>query len=258
MAIALVLFAPAWIFSLAVGLLMLGGSFEFRRLANLPPTAAYLLPALQAAIIAGLYLNWQWVSSQASVILICSAIAWLLMFTRLFKFHENQETGARFQWTSFFTALAAISSCWFALVWLRGQPQGEYLVLLLLILIWAADVGAYFTGKQFGRTKLAPSISPGKTWEGVAGGILLAGLIAVLLSRVMIPADLAVVPLLLLTATTVLTSICGDLLISIHKRAVNLKDAGRLFPGHGGVLDRFDSLLPGACFFALGIRVLFQ
>jgi phosphatidate cytidylyltransferase len=138
---------------------------------------------------------------------------------------------------------------------LRDQPAGEYLVLLLLVIIWSADTGAYFAGRRWGRHKLAPTISPGKTREGLLGGTLLATLSTVLIAGWFLPTPPSPALLVALAVLTTLFSAGGDLFVSLHKRTVGLKDSGRLFPGHGGVLDRFDSLLAGAPLFALGIEL---
>ena len=245
-----------WMFRLTVALLMMIGCWEFHRLAGLNQAASWLLCSLQAGLIILMYMNWEKLGPYSGPVLTTACIAWALMFLRLAGYHENQQAGSRFQAASFASALAAITFCWFALCWLRDQMHGEYLILLLLMIIWAADVGAYFSGRAFGKTKLAPLISPGKTREGVIGGITLAAVVAFLLSKFVPGIDSTVFSLISLTAITVLTSICGDLFISLHKRTVKLKDAGSLFPGHGGVLDRLDSLLPGSVFFAMGIWIL--
>ena len=135
-------------------------------------------------------------------------------------------------------------------------PAGIAMILLLLIIIWAADIGAYFSGRRFGRTKLAPVISPTKTLEGVIGGIVLAGIAGLLLTHYTPGLETAAGLVAILVAVTVLTSVGGDLFISMHKRTMKVKDCGKIFPGHGGVLDRFDSLLAGVPFFTLGIWIL--
>jgi len=125
------------------------------------------------------------------------------------------------------------------------------MLLFALIIIWAADIGAYFAGKRFGRVKLAPSISPGKTWEGVIGGLIAVVLVLVTVRYYWVEVDLAVVvPLGLAVATL---SVVGDLTVSMFKRNAGLKDSGRIFPGHGGVLDRIDSVTAASPLFALGI-----
>jgi len=124
-------------------------------------------------------------------------------------------------------------------------------LLFALIIIWAADSGAYFAGKRFGRVKLAPNISPGKTWEGVIGGLVAVVLVLVIARLYWVNIDIAVVvPFCLAVATL---SIVGDLTVSMFKRNAGLKDSGRVFPGHGGVLDRIDSVTAAAPLFALGI-----
>ncbi len=131
------------------------------------------------------------------------------------------------------------------------EPGGEWWILLLLLTIWASDVGAYFSGRAIGGAKLAPRISPGKTRAGFIGGVICAAAVAVAAGLAMPEIDASLAQLAILGATTAVVSVGGDLFISMHKRIVGLKDSGRLFPGHGGVLDRLDSLLAGAPFFVL-------
>ena len=127
---------------------------------------------------------------------------------------------------------------------------GAELLLFALLIVWVADTGAFFAGKFLGRVKLAPDISPGKTWEGVIGG-LVAVVLLTLLRTTWAETDLAVlVPFCLAVACL---SIVGDLTVSMFKRTSGLKDSGSLFPGHGGVLDRIDSISAAAPLFALGI-----
>jgi phosphatidate cytidylyltransferase len=132
-------------------------------------------------------------------------------------------------------------------------PLGRELLLYMLVLIAAADVGAYFGGRRFGRHKLAPRVSPGKTWEGFAAGMLGAVLAALAGARIFgVPAG-SWVALCMMVA---LVSVVGDLVESMFKRRAGLKDSGNLLPGHGGVLDRLDSITAAAPTFLLGLHAL--
>lgn len=124
------------------------------------------------------------------------------------------------------------------------------LLTFILLLVWAADIGAFFAGKRFGKVKLAPAISPGKTWEGVFGGLLLVVLLTLAWSVLGEVNLMVLVPFCLAVASL---SIVGDLTVSMFKRTAGLKDSGSIFPGHGGVLDRVDSVAAAAPLFALGI-----
>lgn len=137
-----------------------------------------------------------------------------------------------------------------ALDWLYLQSPA--LLLFMLVIVWAADIGAYFVGRKFGRVKLAPAISPGKTWEGVFGGLVAVTLVAtggVLWSGT---SAARLVPFCIAVA---LLSIVGDLTVSMFKRHAGVKDSGRLFPGHGGLLDRIDSVTAAAPLFAAGVAL---
>lgn len=125
-------------------------------------------------------------------------------------------------------------------------------LMFLFLLVWGADTGAYFTGRALGRHKLAPAVSPGKTIEGMLGGLLLALLIAVGVALYVDLSGLRLFAFLGLAALTVLASVLGDLFESMVKRHAGMKDSGTIFPGHGGAMDRIDSLTAAAPVFALG------
>lgn len=128
--------------------------------------------------------------------------------------------------------------------------------MYVLTLVWVADIGAYFSGKKFGRHKLAPGISPGKTIEGVIGGL---GLNAVWITVVFIITQgwgVAYIPFLLLGLVTAAISVVGDLYESILKREAGLKDSGKILPGHGGLLDRIDSVIAATPVYLAGLFIL--
>jgi phosphatidate cytidylyltransferase len=254
--LAVVFLTPAWLFRLLVALFLMIGCWEFRRLADLSSPAAATLVAVQAAVLALLYSYWPVIQPHATALLIAACLAWLLMFLQLLRYRPDERPGEAYRVRGFVAALAAVTFCWFSLAWLREFPQGKLIVFQLLLIIWAADVGAYFSGKQFGRRKLAPVISPNKTWEGVYGGIVLAVAAAFLWSWWIARLDIPATALVTMAVVTTFASVGGDLFISVLKRSVGLDDTGTLFPGHGGVLDRYDSLLAGAPFFALALGLL--
>lgn len=134
------------------------------------------------------------------------------------------------------------------------HAQGKHLVVYLLCLVWAADIGAYLTGKRWGCHKLIPQVSPGKTLEGTYGGFLLAMLVAVMGYFYFNPLSLGVWFAVALGTTGI--SMLGDLFISMLKRRSKLKDTGHLFPGHGGVLDRIDSLIAALPLFYYGLSFI--
>ena len=132
--------------------------------------------------------------------------------------------------------------------------QGTYLLLYVFLLVWGADSGAYFFGRALGKHKLAPKVSPGKSWEGVLGGLFTSGVIAFVFLQVT-PNDvfgrtLETVSFIVVSIATVAISVLGDLAESMFKRQAGIKDSSNLIPGHGGILDRVDSLTAAIPFFA--------
>jgi len=140
--------------------------------------------------------------------------------------------------------LFALVPCWLALVYVTWTTQRPWWVLFTLALVWAADTGAFFAGRWLGRVPLAPRVSPKKTWEGVLGGILTSAVVAWVAASYAFAVD--VWPFVLLCTAVAAVSIVGDLTESMLKRAVGLKDSGNVFPGHGGMLDRIDSVTAAA------------
>lgn len=134
-----------------------------------------------------------------------------------------------------------------ALLWIRAQDNGFALALWTLAIVWATDIGAYFAGRGIGGPKLAPRISPSKTWAGLAGGVVSAGLVGWALG------EAAQLPLRLMIAAPLLAVLAqgGDLYESWLKRRAGVKDSGNILPGHGGILDRLDGVVPVAPMAAL-------
>ena len=181
---------------------------------------------------------------------VVASLAWAALALGLF-------TTGRFppsdRWRFAYACLALIlpSACWFALV--AAYRTGLVYLLSILAIVWAADIAAYFAGRAFGKRKLAPAISPGKTWAGAIGGALatlLLALIAVVVPQLsdsffaVIDRGWSLIAVLAVTLVLVVLSVVGDLFESHLKRQRGVKDSSRLLPGHGGVFDRVDAMLP--------------
>jgi phosphatidate cytidylyltransferase len=151
--------------------------------------------------------------------------------------------------------LVVALSAWLALVVVRDQPGGATWMLWMFFLVWGADIGAYFAGRRFGRHKLAPLVSPGKTWEGLLGGAAFSLVVAFAMLAPMGALSVVWLPVI---ALLVAVSVFGDLFESIRKRRRGVKDSGALLPGHGGMLDRIDSVLAVLPVFALVLSAHYQ
>lgn len=218
------------------------GAWEFGRLASFPATASIVCGALATAICVALtqsnpdLLAGGPTSLGTRAILVMAALFWLFVVPLWLRFKWRLPKSI----LALPVGLLLIVPTWVALVVL--WRIGPLTLFLVMALVWIADIAAYFTGRAFGRRKLAPSISPGKTWEGAWGavvGVVLYGVTVLLLGGFPgVPLAAAIVVLPLLT----FISIEGDLFESLLKRQAGLKDSSGLLPGHGGVLDRIDSL----------------
>ena len=257
-----VLFLPSSMLAAAVGALMMVGLWEWSSLAGLErpvPRAAYLMA--NALVLAAL----AWSSRRLGMmpiqlVALIGVLWWLLVLLWLVNFDFARE---RKPWTralKLFAGSAGVVPAWAAIYWLHhggaglrhGEAKGPLWTLFVLLIIWAADTGAYFAGSRWGRRKLAPRISPGKSWEGLFGGLAMALLLAAAAMPLLGLQWRQLPQMLMLTLLTVLISIAGDLFESLVKRHAGAKDSSDLIPGHGGVLDRIDSLLAALPVFVLG------
>ncbi len=240
---AAVLFLPTAGVAAVFGALWLAGAWEWAGFARFEIRGHLVYSVLFAAAMAA-----AWFSGSASALgmLAVALVFWLLAVGAVLKYPCPFAAGI-----VVVSGFIVLLPSWWLLVRLHGaMPHGRGLAMTLLAIVWAADVGAYAVGRWLGRTKLAPAVSPGKTWEGMAGGLLLAALAAGVAA---VWLDLPAPRLAALGVVTALVSVLGDLTQSMFKRNVGLKDSGKLLPGHGGVLDRIDSLTAAIPVFAGGL-----
>ena len=256
LAIALILLAPTALFALVIAVMALQALWEWTRLAGFRSRP---LRALMLTVAAGL-LALLWIADTPpllSAVLAASVAWWLLVLLWLRHINYADAPTRTHAWLKLGAALLAIVPAWLGLVALhRSEPLGHAWTLLGLMLVWSADTGAYLAGTRFGRHKLAPTISPGKTWEGVAGGMLLALAVAAAGGGLLGVRGIGYALLLALTLVTVAAAVVGDLFESLLKRHALVKDSGTFFPGHGGILDRLDSVFAALPLFVLGKLLL--
>jgi phosphatidate cytidylyltransferase len=251
--IAAVLLLPNDSLALLLALVVTVGAREWAVLSGINPWFGQLLYSLTLLLIM-FVIFYQLPPAGYLWVVGFSVFWWVTVFFRLTRFQGSEHASAGFEPLRALEGVAVLVPAWLALVVLHRIPNGgPVLLLFLLILIWSADIGAYFAGHRWGRTKLAPRVSPGKTREGVYGAMASA-LICGLFLVWWLGTELERAPLLLLLCLiTTLFSVAGDLFESLLKRRRGLKDSGTLLPGHGGMLDRIDSLTAAAPLFMLGL-----
>lgn len=243
LAVAVILFLPTWAMALIVSVMCLQAVWEWSQLAGIVSNTWRVGVVLANALLLGLL--WTIRDEPACWYVIGAGLAWWLLALLWMR---------RFSWGAAPThehAALKLAACelavlpaWLALVHLHGETDhGRAWALFAVLLIWTADIAAYFAGSRYGTTKLSPRISPNKTTAGAWGALLGAGALAAVGSWLLGARGSALAALVALSLLTVLASIAGDLFESLLKRQASVKDSGTLFPGHGGLLDRIDSLL---------------
>jgi phosphatidate cytidylyltransferase len=225
-----------------IACLLIVGAWEWSGFLNAEMPGRYAFVVVTAGMIASVYLGL--VPAGDVKMIFQLALAWWVL---------------AFIWTFFFPTPIAKTVAWLcgilvivpayvALDWL--YQISPWTLLFMLLIVWLADIGAYFAGKTFGRVKLAPHISPGKTWEGAIGGLLA---VIALIGIESLWLDFPVSSIIPLAIAVAVISVIGDLTVSMFKRTAGVKDSGTLFPGHGGLLDRADAIMAAAPVFSLGL-----
>ncbi|MCP4701313.1 MAG: phosphatidate cytidylyltransferase [Gammaproteobacteria bacterium] len=227
-------------------------AWEWSRLAGWttpPAQAGYTLSMALLLIIAWFFKQW------LPYLLIAACIWWLTALFWLIEYQRGHDITPSSKFAKTFMGFIVLLPAWAAL-FLLHEHYGVFWLLFLLTLVSVADSAAYFSGRRWGKTKLADKISPGKTRAGVAGAVLAGAVMAVSYALMQQMAGTAAFVFVLLCILTVLASISGDLTESLLKRQAGLKDSGRILPGHGGILDRIDSQSAAAPVFVAGLYPL--
>jgi phosphatidate cytidylyltransferase len=234
----------AWVMAIFV----LIGAWEWAGLSNLIRSIYSLLFGLSLFII-----DYFWSYINIDYILYIACLWWLIALYWILAYQQNHNHLPTSPLIKAVLGFFILIPPWIALLSLHNEDRQW--VIFLLVLIWSADIGAYFTGKKWGQTKLADKISPGKSWEGVAGALFISLLVALSYAIFNSMPLMTLLSFMLLCLITVIASIIGDLLESLFKRQVGMKDSSQILPGHGGVLDRIDSLTSAAPIFVLGLII---
>ena len=256
LAILIILLPDTGLFGTIVALAFLAAWWEWARLSGLNSPIGRV--ALMAAATGGFVLLWLSQGSAWTPWLLAAGVAWWLvacLWLRHFAFAAapTRENLA----LKLIAGAFVIFPAWVALTSLHARiPHGHWWALLALVIVWASDIGAYASGRAFGKRKLAPQVSPGKTWAGAYGAMVAGVLVAEAGGWLLGVRGAGLLGLALLAAITVAVSIVGDLLESLMKRHAQVKDSGSIFPGHGGLMDRLDSVFAALPIFAAGLLLL--
>lgn len=249
---------PDKLLLLVFAVALLGGAWEWSALAELKNRLFRFM--FLFALTGLMFLGWWLLTSSpgvASIILISIVLVWFVITFCLVMYERGNLQLNLSRAARVLLGLLLLSACFLSVATIVVTLEHDReSILLLFLLIWGADVAAYFSGKAYGKTKLAPRISPGKSWQGVTGALLMTLVIATLAWLTMnYPIDL-LPKLTALSLLVVIISIAGDLFESLLKRQCGVKDSSNLLPGHGGILDRIDSLIAAGPVYALGMMLL--
>ena len=251
-----IFFLPLFEFGIFVGLIAVVAAWEWADLAGFKkqPSRGFYAISVGVAIVISQQLLWQ--DPHYNVYALVAGGAWWLLALAFVLSYPNSAT----LWNSLSVrsvlGFLVLVPMWVGLVYLKEQAHSHWLIVYVMLLIWGADTGAYITGKLWGKSKLAPNVSPGKSWAGFYGGLATSILVAVVFAylwnayiETIHQNDL--LKLLIIAVVTTLASVLGDLTESMFKRQRGIKDSSKLLPGHGGVLDRIDSMTAAVPVFAL-------
>jgi phosphatidate cytidylyltransferase len=266
-AISAIFYLPINYFAILLMAIIGIGSWEWARFMGLVDTVQRLgYVVVTSAIIATLWfllrVDETWlvitgVQHEITSILWLSVLWWLFAAFLMFLYPKSSSFWANNKFIIAIFGWLTLVPTWLAFMVLRtnnhllDEFQGAQLLMYLFMLVWSADVGAYFVGKSLGKRKLMPNVSPGKTIEGFLGGVVCASILTVIVGFSLQWSSDKFMTALMVTLLITSISVLGDLTESMFKRQAGVKDSGTILPGHGGILDRIDSLTATAPVFAL-------
>lgn len=253
-----ILLLPLQGLALLFSVLVLCGAWEWAGMSGLDKLAAKLFYTLCSALLIGL---GAWYSGLVDGVMLemasrdifglacvwwSIALLWVMSYPASAGLWGSTLSRCVMGWLVLVPAVLA-------LVYLRQLEGGTALIFILIALVASADIGAYFSGRAWGKAKLAPMVSPGKSWAGFWGGLVASSIFVVLVWALWGQQIIALPAALAIAVCSSLASVLGDLLESMLKRHQGIKDSGSILPGHGGMMDRLDSITAAAPVFALGI-----
>jgi phosphatidate cytidylyltransferase len=250
--ITAVVFLSTQMFAMILAVIICVAAWEWAACAGfntMPQKIVYVLCILLCLIACLIFLQKQWIV----LIIACGLIWWIFAMFLVFRYQMKKSINLSSSILKAMIGAIVLVPAWLSLISIHMNTSGVSLMLFLFFLIWLADSAAYFAGRKFGSKKLASNVSPGKSWEGVYGALLMSLLFG---ASYAIYADMKItvaVYFILLALITASFSILGDLIESMFKRMAGVKDSSNILPGHGGVLDRIDSLTSAAPVFIAGL-----
>lgn len=256
--VAAILFLPVDGFAVFWGAIILAGAWEWGNLSGLGGFLARLgfVGVILAFLFAARYFAIDWAPGELPQWFYWSVVAWWFLWGIAFRRMPEKLVQIKYPLAAKLGAGALVLvSGWILMVWLRLNFHQQQ-VLYLVFLVWSADAAAYFVGKRWGHTKLLEPVSPGKTIEGVYGALFVTAILALSVGIFVKLDAITLADFVFLSLFTAAASVCGDLFESLAKRVRGVKDSGALLPGHGGILDRIDSLLAAVSVFYAGSLVL--
>ncbi|MGR6874546.1 CDP-archaeol synthase [Pseudomonas sp. HK3] len=253
-----IFYLPLEQFKLFIAAIVTLGAWEWANLSGLKMQVGRIA---YAGLVAGLVCAVEFSSLVQEVELLYVALGWWITAFVFVALHPKFKNIWGSSVARLVMGLFILLPMWVGFVQIKSYPFNDYLIMYVMFVVWGADVGAYFAGRTFGKHKLASSVSPGKTWEGVYGGLVVTTLMALgggylLESEAGLSLDAKQWALLIsLTLLITCMSVVGDLIESMVKRHRGIKDSSNLLPGHGGVMDRIDSMTAALPLFALALSV---